>query len=63
MASVGPDNYVVVVLHVRDSKASGIKLVLQREPRTDTLDFMPDWFCLTMHPSTSPFASCLKKLA
>jgi hypothetical protein len=34
MASIGPRNYVVVVLHVGGSKAHGIKLVLQREPRT-----------------------------
>jgi hypothetical protein len=33
MASLGPGNYVVVVLHVGGSKASDIKLVLQREPR------------------------------
>jgi hypothetical protein len=32
MAYVGPRNYVVVVLHVGGSKASYIKLVLQREP-------------------------------
>jgi 8-oxo-dGTP pyrophosphatase MutT (NUDIX family) len=34
MAVVGPSNYVVVVLTVGGSKASDIKLVLQREPRT-----------------------------
>jgi ADP-ribose pyrophosphatase YjhB (NUDIX family) len=33
MASVGPGHYVLVVLHVGGSKASDIKLVLQREPR------------------------------
>jgi ADP-ribose pyrophosphatase YjhB (NUDIX family) len=36
MASVGPSHYVVAVLHIGDSKASNIKLVLQREPRTRT---------------------------
>jgi 8-oxo-dGTP pyrophosphatase MutT (NUDIX family) len=34
MASVGPNNYAVVVRHVGGSKASDIKLVLQRDPRT-----------------------------
>jgi hypothetical protein len=34
MASLGPDNDVVVVLHVGGSKASNIKHVLRREPRT-----------------------------
>jgi ADP-ribose pyrophosphatase YjhB (NUDIX family) len=34
MTSVGPGHYVVVVLHVRGSKASDIKLVLNREPRS-----------------------------
>jgi 8-oxo-dGTP pyrophosphatase MutT (NUDIX family) len=33
VAYVGPDHYVVVVLHVGGSKASDIKLVLQRKPR------------------------------
>jgi 8-oxo-dGTP pyrophosphatase MutT (NUDIX family) len=33
MTSVGPCNYVVVVLPVKGSKALDIKLVLQREPR------------------------------
>jgi 8-oxo-dGTP pyrophosphatase MutT (NUDIX family) len=33
MASIGLGHYVVVVLHVGGSKASYIKLVLQREPR------------------------------
>jgi hypothetical protein len=39
MAYVGPGRYVVVVLHVGGSKASDIKLVLQREPR-----FGKTWF-------------------
>jgi ADP-ribose pyrophosphatase YjhB (NUDIX family) len=34
MASVGPDRYVVVVLHVRGTKFSNVEMVLQREPRT-----------------------------
>jgi hypothetical protein len=34
MAYVGYGYYVVVVLHIGGSKASDIKLVLQREPRT-----------------------------
>jgi 8-oxo-dGTP pyrophosphatase MutT (NUDIX family) len=34
MASVGPGRYVVVVLHVRGTNLSDVKLVLQREPRT-----------------------------
>jgi 8-oxo-dGTP pyrophosphatase MutT (NUDIX family) len=34
MAFVGPCHNVVVVLQVRGSKASDIKLVLQRDPRT-----------------------------
>jgi 8-oxo-dGTP pyrophosphatase MutT (NUDIX family) len=33
MAHVGPGHYVMVVMHVGGSKASDIKLVLQREPR------------------------------
>jgi 8-oxo-dGTP pyrophosphatase MutT (NUDIX family) len=33
MAYVGPSNYVVVVLHDIDFRASDMKLVLQREPR------------------------------
>jgi 8-oxo-dGTP pyrophosphatase MutT (NUDIX family) len=34
MASVGPGNHVVVVLHVGGSNTSYINTVLQREPRT-----------------------------
>jgi hypothetical protein len=34
MTSLGPGNYVVIVLLVGGSKASDFKLVLQREPRT-----------------------------
>jgi 8-oxo-dGTP pyrophosphatase MutT (NUDIX family) len=34
MASVGPGNYVVAVLHVGGSEAFDIKLVLQCEPRS-----------------------------
>jgi 8-oxo-dGTP pyrophosphatase MutT (NUDIX family) len=34
MAFVGPGHDVVVVLHVGGTKLSGVKLVLQREPRT-----------------------------
>jgi hypothetical protein len=33
MASVRPSNYIVVVRPNRGTKASDIKLVLQREPR------------------------------
>jgi 8-oxo-dGTP pyrophosphatase MutT (NUDIX family) len=39
VASLGPSHYVVVVLHVGGSKASDIKLALQREPR-----FGKTWF-------------------
>jgi 8-oxo-dGTP pyrophosphatase MutT (NUDIX family) len=41
MASVGPGHYVVVVLHAGISKASYIKLVLQREPRIGKAWFPP----------------------
>jgi hypothetical protein len=34
MASVGHGRYVVVVLHVGETKLSDVKLVLQREPRS-----------------------------
>jgi hypothetical protein len=34
MTSIGPIHYVVVVLHVRGSKASDIKIVLLGEPRS-----------------------------
>jgi 8-oxo-dGTP pyrophosphatase MutT (NUDIX family) len=34
MAYVGPRRYVVVVLHVGETKLSDVRLVLQREPRT-----------------------------
>jgi hypothetical protein len=34
MAFVGHGDYLVAVLHVGGSKASHIKLVLQREPRS-----------------------------
>jgi 8-oxo-dGTP pyrophosphatase MutT (NUDIX family) len=34
MASVGPEHYVVIVIHVGGTKLSDVKLVLQREPRT-----------------------------
>jgi 8-oxo-dGTP pyrophosphatase MutT (NUDIX family) len=34
MAFVGLGRYVVVVLHVRGTKLSDVKLVLQREPRS-----------------------------
>jgi hypothetical protein len=42
MACVGTVNYVVVVLHVGGSKASDIKLVLQREPRTGNILILPN---------------------
>jgi ADP-ribose pyrophosphatase YjhB (NUDIX family) len=34
MASVGPERYVVVALHVGGTRLSDVKLVLRREPRT-----------------------------
>jgi 8-oxo-dGTP pyrophosphatase MutT (NUDIX family) len=40
MASLGPRNYVQVVLLVGGSKAYDIKLVLQREPRTGKTWFL-----------------------
>jgi 8-oxo-dGTP pyrophosphatase MutT (NUDIX family) len=40
MASAGPYHYAVVALHVGGSKASDIKLVLQREPRTSITFFL-----------------------
>jgi 8-oxo-dGTP pyrophosphatase MutT (NUDIX family) len=40
MASVGHGNYVVVVLTVGGSKASNIKLVLQRKPRNGKIWFL-----------------------
>jgi hypothetical protein len=63
MAYVGPSNYVVVVVHVGGSKASNIKLVLQRESRTVKLCFLPVRFYLTKSMRTLRFMSCLKKLA
>jgi hypothetical protein len=39
MASIGHGDYGVIVLHVGDPKASYIKLVLQREPRTSKTRF------------------------
>jgi hypothetical protein len=63
MASLGPRNYVVVVVHVGGSKASDVKLVLQREPRSGKARFLPVLFCLMKDPSTLPFASCLRKPA
>jgi 8-oxo-dGTP pyrophosphatase MutT (NUDIX family) len=39
MASLGLGHYMVVVQHVRGSKASNIKLVLQREPRSSNTWF------------------------
>jgi hypothetical protein len=41
MASVGPGHSVVAVLHVGGSKASDIKLVLQREPCTSKTGSQP----------------------
>jgi 8-oxo-dGTP pyrophosphatase MutT (NUDIX family) len=40
LASVGHGHYVVVVLHVGGSKASDIKLVLQRETRNGKTWFL-----------------------
>jgi 8-oxo-dGTP pyrophosphatase MutT (NUDIX family) len=40
MASLGPGNYVVILLNVGGSNASYIKLVLQREPRTNKTWFL-----------------------
>jgi hypothetical protein len=40
MASLGPSNYMVVVMLVGGSKASDIKLVLQCEPRTGKTLFL-----------------------
>jgi 8-oxo-dGTP pyrophosphatase MutT (NUDIX family) len=40
VASVGPNNYVVVAVHVGGSKATCIKLVLQREHRTGKTWFL-----------------------
>jgi hypothetical protein len=37
MAFVGPERYVVVILHVGGTKLSDVKLVLQPEPRTGKL--------------------------
>jgi hypothetical protein len=37
MTSVGPGDYVVAVLPVGGTKASDIRLVLQREPRSGKL--------------------------
>jgi hypothetical protein len=43
MASVGRGNYVVAVLHVGGSKASNIKLISHREPRTGRTWFHVGW--------------------
>jgi hypothetical protein len=42
MASLGPENYVVVVVHVGGSKALDIKLTLKREPGTSKTWFPAD---------------------
>jgi hypothetical protein len=51
MASVGPGNYVVVVLLVgvikHQTNAPYVKLVLKREPYTVYLSFLPVLCCLT----------------
>jgi 8-oxo-dGTP pyrophosphatase MutT (NUDIX family) len=58
MASVGHGNYVVVVLNVGGSKASNIKLVLQREPRTSK-----NWFLAgSMFPNEEHFDATVREL-
>jgi 8-oxo-dGTP pyrophosphatase MutT (NUDIX family) len=42
VASLGPGNYVVVVLPIRGSKARDTKLVLQGEPRSGKTWFPTD---------------------
>jgi hypothetical protein len=56
---------VVVVLHVGGSKASDIKLVLQREPRNGKLKlgFLQVRYCLTRSLLMLLLVSYLKKLA
>jgi hypothetical protein len=63
MASLGPGNYVVVVLQVEGSKASNIKLLIQREPRTSTTSFLAGSVLPTQRMSTQMSVSCLRKLA
>jgi 8-oxo-dGTP pyrophosphatase MutT (NUDIX family) len=58
MASLGHGNYFVVVLLVGGSKASGIKLVLQREPRTGKT-----WFPAgSILPNEAPVDAAVREL-
>jgi 8-oxo-dGTP pyrophosphatase MutT (NUDIX family) len=58
MASLGPRNYGVVVLHVGGSKASNIKLVLPREPRTGTTWFLDG----SILPNEAPVDAAVREL-
>jgi 8-oxo-dGTP pyrophosphatase MutT (NUDIX family) len=58
MASLGTGKYVVNVVHDGGSKASGIKLVLQREPRTDKT-----WFHVgSILPNEAPVDDDVREL-
>jgi ADP-ribose pyrophosphatase YjhB (NUDIX family) len=58
MAFVGPGHYVVIVIHVGGTKLSDVKLVLQREPRTDKTRF-PGGFVL---PNEEPVDADVREL-
>jgi hypothetical protein len=59
MASVGPSNYIVVVLHVASSsKASDIKPVLQHKPRTTKALFLAG----SILPNEDPIDASVREL-
>jgi 8-oxo-dGTP pyrophosphatase MutT (NUDIX family) len=58
MAYFGHGNYVVVVLHVRGSKASIIKLVLEREPRSGKICFLAG----SILPNEEPVDATIREL-
>jgi hypothetical protein len=63
MASVGPGRYVVVVLHVGETKLSEVKLVLKREPRTGKTWFPAGSVTANESLLMLPFESYMRKPA
>jgi 8-oxo-dGTP pyrophosphatase MutT (NUDIX family) len=58
MASLGLGNYVVVIPHVGGSKSSDVKLVLQRELRTENILFLAG----SILPNEAPVDAAVREL-
>jgi hypothetical protein len=63
MASLGPENYVVVVPPIGGSKASDIKVILHREPRTGKTWFLAGLILPNVTPVDAAVCELLRKQA